>query len=188
MLQYSLLPGYERKKPVARPKMGPWLGIIDQILAADQSQPRKQRHTAKRIWERLKAEHWFRGDYTIVIAVALPVRGQVRSPRERLLPRPPTPLEACLQRTTRASSQALVRFETNDYSAPVEFGHRQVLRLLETFSMAEAAAGVRQALRLPAIAFDAIKHLVLCAIERRPPRLDLEHCPLSGGSRRRSFR
>jgi hypothetical protein len=53
----------------------------------------------------------------------------------------------------------------------------QVLRLLETFSLPEVAAGVRQALRLPAIAFDAVKHLVLCAIERRPPRLDLENYP-----------
>ena len=66
MLQFSLPPGYQRKKPVARPKLGPWLGIIDQILADDQSQPKKQRHTAKRIFERLKAEHAFGGGYTIV--------------------------------------------------------------------------------------------------------------------------
>ena len=49
MMQFSLPPGYERKKPVKRPKLGPWLGIIDQILVDDQSQPKKQRHTAKRI-------------------------------------------------------------------------------------------------------------------------------------------
>ena len=66
MLQFSLPPGYERKKPVARPKLGPWLGIIDQILVDDQSQPKKQRHTAKRIFDRLKAEHAFGGGYTIV--------------------------------------------------------------------------------------------------------------------------
>jgi len=53
----------------------------------------------------------------------------------------------------------------------------KVLRLLETFSMVEVAAGVRQPLRFPAISFDAVKHLVLCAIERRPPRLDLSHYP-----------
>lgn len=52
MLQFSLPPGYERNKPVVRPKLGPWLGVIDQMLADDQSQPQKQRHTAKRIWER----------------------------------------------------------------------------------------------------------------------------------------
>jgi len=59
MLAYSIPPGYERKKPVAKPKLGPWLGFIDQILADDPQQPKKQRHTTKRIWERLKSEHWF---------------------------------------------------------------------------------------------------------------------------------
>ena len=50
------------KKPVVKPKLGPWLGIIDQILEDDKSQPKKQRHTAKRIWERaLKSEHAFTG-------------------------------------------------------------------------------------------------------------------------------
>ena len=53
----------------------------------------------------------------------------------------------------------------------------QVLRLLETFSLPEVTAAVRQALRFPAIAFDAVKHLLLCAIERRPPKLDLENYP-----------
>jgi hypothetical protein len=47
--------------------------------------------------------------------------------REQLLPLSPTPLEACEKRTTRASSQALVRFETNDYSVPTAYAHRQVL-------------------------------------------------------------
>jgi len=53
----------------------------------------------------------------------------------------------------------------------------QVLRLLETFALAEVSAAVRQALLLPAISFDAVKHPVLCAIERRPPKLDLENYP-----------
>jgi hypothetical protein len=53
----------------------------------------------------------------------------------------------------------------------------QVLRLLETFSLEEVAVAVREALRFPAIAFDAVKHLLLCAIERRPPKLDLENYP-----------
>jgi hypothetical protein len=182
--------------------------------------------------------------------------------REKLLPLPPTPYEACEKRTTRASSQALVRYETNDYSVPTEYGHRQVLvkafvwdvvisctseviarhprsygreemvfnplhylalleqktnaldqaaplqglvlpeefaelrrqmearlgkrgrreyvqvlRLLETFAIGEVAAAVREALRFPAIAFDAVKHLLLCAIECRPPKLDLENYP-----------
>ncbi len=438
MMQFSLPPGYARKKPVVRPKLGPWLGIIDQILVDDQTQPKKQRHTAKRIWDRLKAEHAFRGGYTVVkdyvrqarlrhkevfvplahppgeaqsdfgealvviagveqkahfqcfdlpysddcFVVAFPAenteafleghnqafayfggvprtilydntriavkeitgdgerkpteafsglqshylfaakfgrpgkgndKGKVEGlvgyarrnfmvpvpratsweelnahlreecrkhrerklwghtetiaerferDREKLLPLPTAPLEACEQRTTRATSQALVRYETNDYSVPVEYGHRQVLvkafvwevvigcsseviarhnrsygreemifnplhylalleqktnaldqaaplqglqlpeefielrrqmearlgkrgrreyvqvlRLLETFSLSEVAAAVRQALRIPAISLDAVKHLLLCAIERRVPKLDLENYP-----------
>ena len=49
----------------------------------------------------------------------------------------------------------------------------QVLRLLETFRLEDVHAAVREALRLGAIGFDAVKHLVLCRIERRPPKLDL---------------
>jgi hypothetical protein len=182
--------------------------------------------------------------------------------RERFLPLPAAPLEACQKRTTRASSQALVRFETNDYSVPVAYGHRQVLlkafvwevviccgseviarharsyereemifdplhylalleqktnaldqaaplqgwqlpkeftelrrqmearlgkrgrreyvqvlRLLETFSFSEVTSAIQHALRLQAIAFDAVKHLLLCALEQRPPKLDLGNYP-----------
>src|SRR3712207_1481719 len=53
----------------------------------------------------------------------------------------------------------------------------QVLRLLEVFRPEEVEAGVEEALRLGAIGFDAVKHLVLCRVERRPPRLDLEVYP-----------
>ena len=53
----------------------------------------------------------------------------------------------------------------------------QVLRLLETFSQQEVAAAAKDALRLGAISFDAVKHLVLCRLEGRPPRLDLELYP-----------
>lgn len=40
-----------------RPKLGPWQGVIDAILEEDKRRPKKQRHTAKRICERLRAEH-----------------------------------------------------------------------------------------------------------------------------------
>src|SRR3974377_1924620 len=66
MLAFSVPPGYQRNKPVARPKLGPWLGVVDQILENDESQPKKQRHTARRIYDRLRAEHSFTGGYTIV--------------------------------------------------------------------------------------------------------------------------
>ena len=49
----------------------------------------------------------------------------------------------------------------------------QVLRLLEAFKIEDVTAAVRDAIARGAIGFDAVKHLVLCRIERRPPRLDL---------------
>ena len=53
----------------------------------------------------------------------------------------------------------------------------QVLRLMEHFRSDEVHESVRDAMRLGAISFDAIKHLVLCRIEGRPQRLDLEMYP-----------
>lgn len=49
-----------------RPKLDVFLGVIDQILEQDKQQIRKQRHTAKRIFERLKQEHGYEGGYTVV--------------------------------------------------------------------------------------------------------------------------
>lgn len=66
MLQYAVPPGYQRQQPIRRPKLGPWLGVIDAILHDDMQRPVKQRHTAKRIFEWLKEEHGFTGGYTIV--------------------------------------------------------------------------------------------------------------------------
>ena len=56
MLQYAVPPGYQRQQPIKRPKLGPWLGVIDAILEDDKQRPAKQRHTAKRIFERLREE------------------------------------------------------------------------------------------------------------------------------------
>jgi hypothetical protein len=234
------LVGYARRNfMVPVPRMGSWEELNTQLLeGCRQRRERKLWGHTETIAERFEHD------------------------REQLLPLPPSSYEACQKRTTRASSQALVRYETNDYSVPTEHGHQQVLvkafvwevviscsseviarhsrsygreelvfnplhylalleqksnaldqaaplqgwqlpdeflelrrqmearlckrgrreyvqvlRLLETFSMAEVSAGVRQALRLPAISFDAIKHLVLCAIEGRPPRLDMDNYP-----------
>jgi transposase len=66
MCRFSLPPGYTRTKPAEKPKLGPLLPVIDAILEADQSAPLKQRHTAKRIFERLRDEHGFAGGYTVV--------------------------------------------------------------------------------------------------------------------------
>ncbi|MBG6120275.1 hypothetical protein IWY39_004140 [Sphingobium sp. JAI105] len=53
----------------------------------------------------------------------------------------------------------------------------QVLRLLESFDIADLQAAVEHAVDLGAISFDAVKHLVLCRVERIPPRLDLDIYP-----------
>jgi transposase len=443
MLRFSVPPGYRRRHPPRRPKLDPFVGIIDRILEEDRSAPRKQRHTAKRIFERLREEHGFEGGYTIVkdyvrerrrrsrevfvplahdpghaqvdfgeasaviagaerkvhfFAMDLPhsdacfvkgypaetseafcdghnaafaffggvprsilydnttlavarilgdgtrrrtrvfselqshylfedrfgrpgkgndkgkvegliglarrnflvpiprvesyealnarlkvechrrlearLRGHGETIAERLerdqaafLPLPPSPYDACDKRPGRVSSLSLVRYKASDYSVPVAYGHRevlvrgyvdrvviscgaemiarhwrsyeredlvfdplhylplieqkigsldqaaplkgwelpeafatlrrlmgarmdpkthgaagkreyvQVLRLLETFEIDEVHAAVRQALHLGAIGFDAVKHLLLCRIERRPPRLDLDVYP-----------
>lgn len=438
MMAFSVPPGYRRTKPPARPKLDAVVAIIDQILADDKGRPNKQRHTAKRIFERLRDEHGFTGGITIVkdyvagwqqrsqemfvplvhppghaqadfgealaviggveqkihyfafdlphsdanfvvaypaetteafcdghvqafaffggvpqsilydntkIAVAkilgdgkrqrtrvftelqshylfrdrfgrpakgndkgkveglvgyarrnfmvpVPVfesfaalnahladccrkrrserlRGHTETIGERLerdlaaLRRPlPPPYDACEKVSTRVSSLSLVRYRLNDYSVPTSFGHRevivrgyvhevviacgteviarhprsyeredfvfdplhylalieqkinaldqaaaladwklpeefatlrrllearmgkpgkrefvQVLRLMETFAIDDVAAAVRDAIQRGAIGFDAVKHLVLCRIERRPPRLDMTVYP-----------
>ena len=66
MLTYAVPPGYVRKKPPVRPKLDPFIGIIDAILEADKARLKKQRHTSKRIFERLRDEHGFEGGITIV--------------------------------------------------------------------------------------------------------------------------
>jgi transposase len=77
MLAFSVPPEYRRIRPPARPKLDPFLGIIDQILEEDRGQPAKQQHTAKRIFERLRDEHGYGGGITVV-------RGYVHERRERL--------------------------------------------------------------------------------------------------------
>jgi transposase len=66
MVKFSVPPGYVRKKPPARPKLDPFILVIDGILLDDKSRPKKQQHTAKRIFERLRDEYGFTGGITIV--------------------------------------------------------------------------------------------------------------------------
>ncbi|GJD76314.1 hypothetical protein CFIICLFH_4570 [Methylobacterium goesingense] len=66
MCRFSLPPGYTRTKPIEKPKLGPLLPVIDAILEADRIASVKQRHTAKRIFERLRDEHGYAGGYTVV--------------------------------------------------------------------------------------------------------------------------
>ena len=66
MLRFSVPPGYVRVKPRIRPKLDDFTGVIDAILMADKDRPKKQHHTSKRVFERLRDEHGFTGKITIV--------------------------------------------------------------------------------------------------------------------------
>ncbi len=66
MLRHSEPPGYRRRQPPKRPKLAPFTDIIDRILEEDRTVHRKQHHTAKRIFERLRDEHGFTGKETVV--------------------------------------------------------------------------------------------------------------------------
>ena len=91
MLQFAAPPGYQRQQPIKRPKLGPWQGVIDAILEDDKQRPAKQRHTAKRIFDRLREEHQFSGGYTIVKDY---VRGEQLRSREMFIPLTHAPGEA----------------------------------------------------------------------------------------------
>jgi transposase len=83
MVAFSVPPGYRREQPVARPKLDAFVGVIDAMLEEDKTRPAKQRHTAKRVWERLKEEHQFTGGYTIVKDY---LRGEQIRGREMFVP------------------------------------------------------------------------------------------------------
>jgi hypothetical protein len=234
------LVGYARRNfMVPRPRFATWEEFNAHLLV--QSQKRRERK--------------LRGHQHTIGA-------RFEKDKKQLLPLPAAPYEACDKRLTRVSSMSLVRYRTNDYSVPVEWGHRevlvkgfvhevvicaaseviarhprsyeredmifnplhylalleqktnaldqaaplvgwkmpegfdqlrrlmearlgkkgkrecvQVLRLLETFAMAEVERAIDDALRMGTISFDAVKHLLLCRIEQRPARLDLENYP-----------
>ncbi len=83
ILAFSVPPGYRLRGPRKRPKLDPFTGVIDRILEEDRAAHRKQRHTAKRIFERLRDEHGFEGGRTIVKDY---VRERRRRSREMFVP------------------------------------------------------------------------------------------------------
>ena len=93
MLRYSVPPGYRRKKPPARPKLDPFVGFIDQILDEDRQRLKKQRHTSKRIFERLRDEHrlcrWHHDREGLCLCGAPASARDVRTavPMSRVMPR-----------------------------------------------------------------------------------------------------
>lgn len=66
ILEHDEPPGFRLTVPRARPRLGPFLPIIHAILEADREAPKKQRHTARRIFDRLREEHGYTGCESIV--------------------------------------------------------------------------------------------------------------------------
>ena len=83
ILAHAEPPGYRQSKPRLKRKLGTVLPIIHQILEEDRQAPKKQRHTAKRIFERLRDEYGFQGGKTVVKDA---VRAWKQSHQEVFLP------------------------------------------------------------------------------------------------------
>ncbi len=77
MLRFSEPPGYRLKSQRPRSRMDAHADFVDQILISDREVPKKQRHTVRRIFERLRDERGFEGGYTTV-------RDYVRPRRQHL--------------------------------------------------------------------------------------------------------
>jgi transposase len=56
-LESAVPPTKRRPESRPAPKLGPFRALIEEWLAADVHAPRKQRHTARRVWQRLREEH-----------------------------------------------------------------------------------------------------------------------------------
>ena len=82
ILEYSEPPGYRLREARPKPRIGPYLERIAQIIEEDKSLPKKQRHTAKRIYERIR-EMGYEGKYTQVKDA---VRELIRLKQEVFMP------------------------------------------------------------------------------------------------------
>lgn len=91
MLANPIPPGYRQVKPRPKPKMEGFVSPIEQILKEDETAPRKQRHTAKRVYERLRDEFGYTGG---VCQVRREVRRLRERPKEAFVPLVSMPGEA----------------------------------------------------------------------------------------------
>ena len=66
ILSHSEPPDHQVGGPRQKPKLGEFLGVIDEILEADKTAPTKQRHSGRRIFERLRDEYGYTGGITQV--------------------------------------------------------------------------------------------------------------------------
>ena len=78
----SALPPQRKQASRAAPKLGPYVEIIREWLVADLSAPRKQRHTARRVWERLVDEYGATVAEATVRACVARLRRELESGRQ----------------------------------------------------------------------------------------------------------
>lgn len=90
-LGHSEPPGYRQGQPREKKKIGPFLEVIEEILKQDRPAHHKQRHTKRRIFERLRAEYGYTGGYT---AVKEAVRAWQEQRKEVFMPLAHRPAEA----------------------------------------------------------------------------------------------
>ncbi len=66
ILDHAEPPGYRQRQTRAKPKLDRFLPVIHEILEQDKKAPPKQRHTIKRIFDRLRTEHGYEGGISVV--------------------------------------------------------------------------------------------------------------------------
>ena len=122
-------PGYQMTEARRKPVLGPFLGVIDEILAADREAPPKQRHTAKRIFERLRAEYGYTGCYSQVQTAVASAR---RYSKEAFVPlcTPARPCPVRLRRRRGRDRRRAHQGRARGHHAAV-LGHLLPLRLSE---------------------------------------------------------
>ena len=91
MMMFSVPSGYQRTAQIRRSKLNGFTDFIDRWMQVDLNRTRKQRHTAKGIFERLCDEHQFQCGYTPVKNY---VRKQGRHSLEMFVPLPHAPSHA----------------------------------------------------------------------------------------------
>ena len=72
--------------PVGFPVLGAYIPIIDEWLEQDEREPRKQRHTIKRIYNRLQKEHSYKGSYSTLKQYVNRKKDQMQKYKESFLP------------------------------------------------------------------------------------------------------
>lgn len=85
LLEDSQVPTYTLKGPRPRPVTGPYQEVIRTWLTEDLQAPRKQRHTARRVYDRLVAERGFGGSESIIRKVVAELKREI-APKKGFLP------------------------------------------------------------------------------------------------------